>query len=218
MQFKCQVCGKHFEVSEAVLRKYPQWQPRYCREHSPRKKKQVSQTCGAAKAGSAPGGAAELLLPVAEVLKRYTEGPQTGVFTDGSARPNPGPGGWGVVRVQDGKVITQRYGHEENTTNNRMELTALINAYRLLGPDENADIFCDSELCVKTINEWAPVWEKRGWKRKGGPIMNLELVRELYALAKDHPQVKIRWIEAHNGWLWNEYADSLATAWTREQL
>ncbi|RIL04768.1 MAG: ribonuclease HI [Proteobacteria bacterium] len=157
-------------------------------------------------------------MPLEEVLRRFKDGPQTGIFTDGSARPNPGPGGWGLVYVKDGEIIEQRHGHDQDTTNNRMELTALINAYSLLPQGESIDIYSDSELCVKTINEWAPAWKRNGWRRKSGPIKNLEMVQELYALHQAHPNVKLKWIKAHNGWLWNEYADSLATAWMRERL
>lgn len=153
-----------------------------------------------------------------EVLRRYREGPVTGIFTDGSAVPNPGPGGWGVVSVRDGVIEFQLHGHEANTTNNRMELTALIEAYKALPPEAPALLYSDSELCVKTVNEWAPQWEKKGWKRKTGPIKNLDLVQELYALHRAHPNAKLQWIKAHNGWLWNEYADALATAWMRSEL
>ncbi len=157
-------------------------------------------------------------IPVAEILDRFSSGPQSGVFTDGGASPNPGPGGWGYVYVRDGKIISQQHGHHPDTTNNRMELTALIEAFKALPKDEFIEVFSDSNLCVQTVNEWAPAWERRGWKRKTGPIANLELVQELFALHKTHPQVKLKWIEAHNGWLWNEYADALATAWTRDEV
>lgn len=155
---------------------------------------------------------------LAQVLARFSAGPQTGVFTDGSARPNPGPGGWGVVYVQDGKIIHQDHGHEPDTTNNRMELTALIRGYEFLPNDAELEVFTDSELCVNTINTWAAGWEKNGWRRKSGPIANIELVKHLYQLQREHPRVKLKWIKAHNGWLWNEYADSLSTAWSRAQL
>lgn len=157
-------------------------------------------------------------LPLKEVLARYSAGPQTGIFADGSARPNPGPGGWGVVHVVHGVIKAQKYGHDKDTTNNRMELTALISAYGLLSPDDEIEIFTDSELCVNTINIWAKNWEKRGWKRKDGPIKNVELVKELYYLAQERPKATLRWIKAHDGSLWNEYADSLATAWLRSEL
>lgn len=151
----------------------------------------------------------------AEVLRRYSQGPQTGIFTDGSARPNPGPGGYGVVHVREGVIISELSGHDPDTTNNRMELKALIEAYKLIESSEPLEVFSDSELCVRTINEWAAGWERRGWKRKDGPVKNLELVQELYALQKQRPNLKLKWIKAHNGWLWNEYADSLSTAWAR---
>lgn len=150
-----------------------------------------------------------------EVLARYTSGPDTGVFTDGSCEGNPGPGGWGYVWVEGGHIRSEKYGSDPATTNNRMELTALIEAYRALPPDASIDVYSDSQLCVKTVTEWAAGWERRGWKRKTGPIANLELVKELYALAKRHPHVRLRWIRAHDGSRWNEYADALATNYMR---
>ena len=150
-----------------------------------------------------------------EVLERYTAGPRTGVFTDGSCEGNPGPGGWGFVRVEDDRILEQRAGFDRSTTNNRMELTALIEAYRTLPEDLAIDVYSDSQLCVKTINEWAAGWERRGWRRKSGPIANLELVRELYGLAAARPRAKLRWIRSHDGSRWNEYADALATSYLR---
>jgi ribonuclease HI len=156
----------------------------------------------------------ELLTPE-EVLARYSAGPKTGVFTDGSCEGNPGPGGWGVVWVEADRVVAERSGADPSTTNNRMELTALIAAYRMLPEDSRIDVYSDSQLCVKTVTEWAAGWERRGWRRKDGPIANLELVRELYALASAHPNVTLRWIRAHDGSRWNEYADALASAYLR---
>ncbi|MEM6532239.1 MAG: ribonuclease H [Myxococcota bacterium] len=155
---------------------------------------------------------------VAEVLARHHRGPDQGVFTDGSAQPNPGPGGWGVVFVQRGEIIEHRYGHEPHTTNNRMELVALIEGFQMVPAGISTTIYSDSELAVKTVNEWAAGWEKRGWKRKGGPIKNLDLVQELYAAAKARPDLELRWIRAHDGARWNEYADALATAYTRSEV
>jgi ribonuclease HI len=156
----------------------------------------------------------ELLSPE-EVLRRFSAGPRTGVFTDGSCEGNPGPGGWGFVWVEDGEIIAEDSGVDPDTTNNRMELTALIAAYRALPGDAEITVYSDSQLCVKTVNEWAAGWEKRGWRRKSGPIANLELVKELYALARAHPKVSLRWIKAHDGSRWNEYADALAAAYMR---
>jgi len=120
--------------------------------------------------------------------------------------------------VVEDEIIDQLHGHEPHTTNNRMELLALIEAYKIGTASVPLDVFSDSELCVKTINEWAPAWESRGWRRKGGEIKNLELVQELYALARSRPNLTLRWIKAHDGSRWNEYADSLATAYSRTQL
>jgi ribonuclease HI len=159
----------------------------------------------------------EGFLTPAEVLARHTRGPTSGVFTDGSCDNNPGPGGWGFVWVEDDRILAERFGDTASTTNNRMELQALIEAYKLL-PDEAAvTIYSDSQLCVRTVNEWAAGWKKRGWKRKTGPIKNLELVRELYALAGERTNVKLEWIRAHDGSKWNEYADALATTYLRER-
>jgi ribonuclease HI len=159
---------------------------------------------------------AESPLPgLEDVLERYSAGPKTGVFTDGSCEGNPGPGGWGFVWVEDDAIVAQKNGHDPATTNNRMELTALIEALRALPADAQLTVYSDSQLCVNTVNEWAPGWEQRGWRRKGGPIKNLELVRELYGLAQRHPDVTLQWIRAHDGSRWNEYVDALATSYLR---
>jgi len=155
------------------------------------------------------------LLTPEEVLARYSGGPDTGIFTDGSCDPNPGPGGWGLVWVEAGQIREERNGREADTTNNRMELRALIEALELLAEDARVTVYSDSQLCVKTVNEWAAGWERRGWKRKSGPIKNLDLVQRLWALAQAHPGVEFKWIKAHDGSLWNEYADALASAYQR---
>jgi ribonuclease HI len=152
-----------------------------------------------------------------QVLERHHDGPKSGVFTDGACEGNPGPGGWGFVWVDHDRIVAQKHGSDPATTNNRMELTALIEAFRALPEDARETVFSDSELCVKTINEWAAGWERRGWKRKTGPIANLELVRTLYALARAHPHVQLRWIKAHDGSRWNEYVDALANTFLRER-
>jgi ribonuclease HI len=156
------------------------------------------------------------LLTPEQVLERFTRGPKTGVFTDGSCEGNPGPGGWGVVWVEDDRIIEEKRGVDPATTNNRMELTALIFALRMLPEDQEIAVYSDSQLCVRTINEWAAGWAERGWRRKGGPIANLALVKELFALVNAHPGVEIAWIKAHDGTRWNEYADALASTYLRE--
>jgi ribonuclease HI len=220
-QYKCKVCGEPFSLPKATLEKYPGWEPKYCREHSPKKK---APGTGSAKKKTATtkrrpsGSSREENLTLAEVLEKYTDGPKTGVFTDGSSHPNPGRGGWGFVWVQDGEIELQGHGSEKTTTNNRMELTALIEAYRALPEDALVTVFSDSQLCVNTITKWAPGWEEKGWKRKGAPLKNLDLVKELLKLYRAHPDCPLEWMRAHAGSRWNEYADSLATAWRRSDV
>jgi ribonuclease HI len=149
------------------------------------------------------------------VLAKYHDGPKTGVFTDGAAHPNPGPGGWGAVYVVEDQIQSEKWGHEPATTNNRMELAALLAGIELVPVGTPTTIFTDSQLCVNTFNVWAKAWEKRGWKRKEGPIKNLELVQQVYAALKARPELELRWIAAHNGQRWNEYADALATSYRR---
>ncbi|MEX2548844.1 MAG: ribonuclease H [Nitriliruptoraceae bacterium] len=163
-------------------------------------------------------GGAEEHLTLAEVLERYHDGPDDGVFTDGSSIPNPGPGGWGAVYVRDGEVVAQAHGYEPDTTNNRMELRALFAALELVPEGTPATIHTDSNLAVRTLTEWAPGWEQRGWRRKTGPVENLDLVKPLYEALEERPELELVWIKAHAGSRWNEYADALATAWAREEL
>ena len=136
------------------------------------------------------------------------------IFTDGACSGNPGPGGWGAV-LRYGEVEKELSGGEPQTTNNRMELTALLAGYALVPPGKAAVVMTDSQLCVDTINSWAADWEKNGWTRKRGAIKNLDLVQQLYRLAKSRPEIELRWIKSHNGYRWNEYADALASAYRR---
>ncbi len=120
--------------------------------------------------------------------------------------------------MRDGEIQLEKHGAEEETTNNRMEMTALIEAYRSLPEDASVTVLTDSQLCFNTVTKWAPGWEAKGWKRKGDPLKNLDLVKELLALYRAHPDCPLKWMRAHAGSRWNEYADSLATAWRRSEL
>ena len=214
--FTCQTCGQQFTVPEAALKKYPGWTPRVCLKckdaaggsKKPRKKRTSSKKSRTASAN----------LTLAQVLERYEGGPADGLFTDGSSQPNPGPGGWGAVYVRDGEVVDQAYGHDPDTTNNRMELTALIEGAKLIPEGTQVTVYSDSNLCCQTLNQWAKGWEARGWKRKGGEIKNLELVQQAYAIYQARPELRVTWIQAHDGSRWNEYADALASAWARDEL
>ncbi len=190
--FTCSDCGAAFSLPASVLDRYPGWQPSRglaCRNGSK------------ASRGRSGKGRQDL------------EDPRSGVFTDGGASPNPGPGGWGAVYVIDDEVVAEEHGHEPSTTNNRMELTALIAALRLVPADKPTIVYSDSNLAVRTINEWAAGWEKRGWKRKTGQVENLDLVRTVYEGFRGRPELDLRWIKAHAGIKWNEYADQLANRW-----
>lgn len=193
----------------AVAERYPGWVPPECSD------------CYGGGSGSSPARAPsrrEEHLTLVEVLETYDAGPDTGVFTDGSSIPNPGPGGWGAVWVEDGEVIAQDHGHEPDTTNNRMELTAIIRGIQLVPEGRPVTVHTDSRLAVDTLTQWAAGWERRGWKRRTGPIKNLDLVKQAWALVQARPEVELQWVKAHAGNRWNEYADSLATAWARDEL
>ena len=225
--YECQSCGRSFAVPQKTLDKYPAWQPKNClRCHSAAKPATIrpssrirrpwpssSAVVGAPSTRST--AAPERILTLSEVLAAYSDGPATGVFTDGAAHPNPGPGGWGAVFVIDNAIIAEARGAEPQTTNNRMELTALLAGYGMVPPGAAAVVMTDSQLCVDTINSWAADWERMGWKRRRGAIKNLDLVQELYRVAKSRPEVELRWIKSHNGYRWNEYADALASAYRR---
>lgn len=217
--YACQSCGRSFVVPQKTLDRYPAWKPRNCLScHStgrPATNRPAARRSRASAAGVRVTSSPERALTLREVLDAYTDGPATGVFTDGAANPNPGPGGWGAVYVVDGEIVMEARGAEPQTTNNRMELTALLAGYDLVPPGKPAIVLTDSQLCVDTINSWAADWERNGWKRKRGEIKNLDLVQKLYRVARARPQIELRWIKSHNGYRWNEYADALASAYRR---
>ena len=211
----CAKCGSTFVLGSRFQEQYPGWSPKLCSK------------CFSAESGSmkglnqrrASGGRGiEVNLTTAEILQRFTDGPDSGIFTDGACTGNPGPGGWGTVRVRAGEVVAERHGSDPNTTNNRMELRALIEGLRLIDPEERIAVYSDSMLVVNTLMKWAAGWQKRGWRRKSGEVKNLELVKEAFALLQARPHVTIEWIRAHDGSRWNEYADSLATAFRRAEI
>lgn len=215
-EFTCVDCGSTFTLPNAVLDRYPGWTPRQCRAcrdsgtpGGSASARPARRSGGAKRSGSGVGA----LLTTEEVLARYHDGPDSGVFTDGGAVGNPGPGGWGAVYVVDGTVVGERSGHAPDTTNNRMELTALLEAVKLVPEGTPARIYADSKYAVQTVNEWAAGWERKGWKRKGGEVKNLDLVRPVFYAFRNRPELTLEWIAAHQGYRWNEYADALANRW-----
>lgn len=221
--FTCKTCGSEFSLKAEILARYPGWKPSVClqckdKKKSPGKAPAGRKARGGSKRPRRAKAKKEENLPLAAVLEKYTEGPFDGVFTDGACAGNPGPGGWGMVWVENNQVLKQDYGHEAQTTNNRMEMRALIAAYEMLPVDAEVTIWSDSNLCVRTLNEWAAGWKQRGWTRKTGPVENLDLVKKAYELSRSRPRATLKWIKAHNGSRWNEYADGLATAFQRDEL
>ena len=212
-EFTCRECGKTFTLPQRVLDRYPGWVPGQCLECRDRARGDESVSRKASPAKARRSRTASLILTTDEVLAEYTDGPGDGVFTDGSSVPNPGPGGWGAVYVTNGEIVAEAHGHEADTTNNRMELTALIEAAALVPVDTPATVYSDSRLVVQTVNDWAAGWEKRGWKRKTGPVENLDLVKKAYYAFRRRPELRLEWIAAHSGYKWNEYADALASRW-----
>ena len=121
--------------------------------------------------------------------------------TDGSASPNPGPGGFAVI--YDGKPV--KLGREDDSTNIRMEGAAMRAALEFLDGEEG-EIHSDSEFWINVLTKWAPVWQKNGWVKKTGPIKNLNLVKELYKLYSES-LVKLIWVKGHDGIEMNELTD-----------
>ena len=126
------------------------------------------------------------------------------LWTDGSASPNPGPGGFSVI--ENGQPVA--LGSDKDTTNIRMEGSALIAALELLDGEE-AEIRTDSEFWINVLTKWASTWEKQGWKKKNGPIQNLEMVKKLYGLY-GNSKAKLVWVRGHEGTEMNELADEWA--------
>lgn len=131
-------------------------------------------------------------------------------WTDGSADPNPGPGGWAVIDAETkSPILTGRANH---TTNIRMEGTAIKEAILCaIEAGEPLEIHTDSEFWINVLTKWASTWEKNNWKKKTGEIKNLDLVQELYQLYNSH-EVKLVWVRGHVGTELNELADEAAKA------
>ncbi|GHE04636.1 ribonuclease H [Defluviimonas sp. 20V17] len=135
-------------------------------------------------------------------------------YTDGACSGNPGPGGWGVLMqaVTDGAVVKERElcGGEPDTTNNRMELLAAINALEALSRASDVTIITDSAYVKNGITEWLAGWKRRGWKiASGKPVKNADLWQRLDAARSRH-RVRWEWVKGHAGHPENERADALA--------
>jgi ribonuclease HI len=131
------------------------------------------------------------------------------IYSDGACKGNPGTGGWGALLVTDGhrKEIC---GGEFNTTNNRMEMTAVIRALESLKRPSTVEVHTDSQYVQKGISEWMPGWKRRNWRTADGkPVKNQDLWLQLDALSQLH-RIEWKWVRGHNGHPENERADALA--------
>ena len=131
------------------------------------------------------------------------------IFTDGACRGNPGPGGWGVL-LRYGDKERQLFGGEQETTNNRMELLAVIEGLSALKRPCEITLTSDSTYVLKGIQEWMSNWKKRGWKTASKkPVKNVDLWQRLDALIEPH-DIEWCWVKGHSGHPENELADQLA--------
>lgn len=132
------------------------------------------------------------------------------IFTDGSCFPNPGPGGYAAVLLfnEHKKEVS---GHAKRTTNNEMEMRAILEGLKALKPGNKFPVivYSDSQYCVNCIVSWSIGWQRRGWTTKQGkPVQHAELIKEITALKKDN--IAFRWVKGHVGHEHNERADYLA--------
>ena len=133
-------------------------------------------------------------------------------YTDGSCEPNPGTGGFAVIKDMQPHIL----GGDFNTTNIRMEGMAIIAAIKDAG-DEHCEIYTDSEFWINVITKWSIAWEANGWKKKGGEIKNLDLVQEVCPLYRSSNATLV-WVRGHNNDKGNELADEWANKARSEQL
>lgn len=133
------------------------------------------------------------------------------IYTDGACSGNPGPGGWGVI-LRFGKHEKELSGGASETTNNRMELTAAIQALKTLTRPCQVEFYTDSQYLRKGITEWMANWKRRGWKTAGKkPVKNQDLWLALDAVIQDHA-IEWHWVRGHTGQRENERVDQLARA------
>ena len=139
------------------------------------------------------------------------------LYSDGACRGNPGPGGWGVY-LQYADSTKKLYGFEQDTTNNRMEMTAVIEGLKQLKRACEIDLKTDSKYVLQGITEWMPGWKKNGWKTAARkPVKNVDLWQQIDQQIARH-KVNWRWVKGHSGIHGNEIADQLANQAIDESL
>ena len=149
------------------------------------------------------------------ILKRKFLDPNNTViiYTDGSCVDNTmlSPGGWGIIMLYPKREPIRKSGRLKESTSQRAELKALLEALLILRPGEPAVIKSDSKYCVDGCNKWLPGWKKKGWRRSTGEIKHLDLWKRIdRELQRIEPRPKITWVKAHAGNYWNEECDRLA--------
>lgn len=133
------------------------------------------------------------------------------IYTDGACSGNPGPGGWGAL-LRSGKHEKEISGGEPETTNNRMEMMAVIKALKSLKKSSDVDLYTDSKYVMQGVNEWLEGWKAKGWKNASKkPVKNQDLWQEIDSLISQH-KVRFHWVKGHAGHPENERADALATS------
>jgi ribonuclease HI len=134
--------------------------------------------------------------------------PEVVIYTDGACDPNPGRGGWAALIIKANRKM-EISGREDESTNNRMELTAAIRALRSLKEPSSVTIYTDSQYLQKGIGEWLPGWIRKNWRTTSGKVANRDLWEELIAAEKPHT-VRWEWLRGHDGDPNNQRVDQLA--------
>jgi len=146
------------------------------------------------------------------------------IYTDGACEPNPGPGGWGTILLfENSKGLHERVlsGGHHDTTNNRMEMMAVIKGLEALSRPCDVIVYSDSQYVVKGIGNWNEgqgihptgwmvSWEKKGWRKSDGPLKNVDLWQDLFKLVREQNSVQMKWLKGHAGHEYNERCDVLA--------
>lgn len=158
-------------------------------------------------------------------MKKHNQTAEVVIYTDGGACPNPGFGGWGAVLLFENKEQTHQKeisGGAVDTTNNRMEITAMIEGLRALKRPCHVAVYTDSQYLKNAVGSWnkgTPVrptgwivnWEKRGWRRKEGELLNVDLWQAMWDLCGIQKSIKMFWVRGHSDHYYNERCDELAT-------
>lgn len=137
------------------------------------------------------------------------------LFTDGACpKGNPGPGGWAAFAIDNGNLLHSLSGAYKLTTNNRMEIMAVLNGLEFVGTDQRVRVFIDSKYAINGLTIWLERWARNNWIRKEGsrkcPLANADLWKKWYAIRGAYTKVEFEWVKGHDGNEWNDAADRLA--------